>query len=674
MSRLSFEREAVSSGARAGEIHTLHGSVKTPVFMPVGTQATVKSQTADSLLEAGSQILLANTYHLYLRPGAEVFRQFNGIHRFMHWKGPVLTDSGGFQIFSLPHSRQMREEGAVFQSYLDGSSHVFSPEVSIGMQKAIGSDIMMVLDQCIPSTAEREEALAAMQLTHRWAKRSLEARGESQQSLFGIVQGACFEDLRRESAAFLTQLPFDGYAIGGLAVGETKAQREDFTELTTSLLPTDLPRYLMGVGTPLDILEAVARGVDMFDCIIPSQIAQRGGAFTSQGKLQLRRTQYRLSEEALDPNCDCATCRHYSRAYLHHLYKANENLGWTLLTSHNLTFYHRLMREIRGHILAGTFEAFYQSKRKALALSDNTELSAPPPRASRLVTTLGNYTLSRSSQGFYSVQQVSSQETMHSVNNPNEEAKKLYVDQSRLSTLMYDSDVPLRLWDVGLGAATNAMAAITTYIETTRLNPDRAARPLEIWSFENDLDSLRLALHHPTKFPHLCHAGPQAILDKGSWDSKDGLISWKLVQGDFTTTFATAPRPEIVFFDPFSYKTDTPLWEAAFFARLYDYFGKGAVALFTYSASTAVRAAFLGAGYYVAKGIGTGPKAETTIALTHATSDFGPLLDEQWLERWKRSDAKFPRDLTEKDVPEFEHKILHHRQFAKPFTHSPHAQ
>jgi queuine tRNA-ribosyltransferase len=359
---------------------TLHGEVQTPIFMPVGTQATVKGLTVDSLKSVGSRVLLANTYHLMLRPGVEVFRKFGGIHRFMNWDGPVLTDSGGFQIFSMAKSRKITEEGARFQSYVDGTRHLLSPEESIRVQGAIGSDIMMVLDQCVPSTSSHAVAKAAMELTHRWAKRSYEARGESPQALFGIVQGACYPDLRKQSADVLGAMPFDGLAIGGLAVGETKSQREDFTELTTSFMPKSLPRYLMGVGTPLDILEAVHRGVDMFDCIMPSSIAKRGTAFTSQGKFHLYRGAYKFSEQAVDPDCDCVTCAQYSRAYIHHLLKSDELLGWKLLSKHNLRFYHRLMREIRESILDDSFESYYQARRVALNRGDIENPMRPPKR------------------------------------------------------------------------------------------------------------------------------------------------------------------------------------------------------------------------------------------------------------------------------------------------------
>lgn len=379
MSRLSFklEAEADSSQARAGRIHTLHGEIETPVFMPVGTQATVKGLDTRKLKSVGSRMLLANTYHLLLRPGREVFEKVGGIHRFMNWDGPVLTDSGGFQIFSLPHSRKMTEEGATFQSYVDGRMYMLSPEESIRMQRAIGSDVMMVLDQCIPSTSAHAEAKRAMELTHRWAKRSLEARGDSAQSMFGIVQGACFEDLRRQSVDAITSMEFDGFAIGGLAVGETKNEREEFTEITTRLLPKIYPRYLMGVGTPIDILEAVHRGVDMFDCIIPSAHAKRGSAYTSRGKVQLRRSAYKFEESKLDPECQCETCATYSMAYLHHLTKTEETLGWQLLSIHNLTFYHQMMTEIREAIRDGRFIEYYRQKRglwsQAEVSSEQTE-------------------------------------------------------------------------------------------------------------------------------------------------------------------------------------------------------------------------------------------------------------------------------------------------------------
>jgi len=432
--------------------------------MPVGTQATVKAQTVESLKETGARLLLANTYHLLLRPGAEVFKKFGGIHRFMNWEGPILTDSGGFQIFSLRHSREMNEAGASFKSYIDGKTFLLSPESSIAMQQTIGSDIMMVLDQCIPATAAHAHAQAAMELTHRWAVRALSAHGDAPAALFGIVQGGCQHDLRKASAEFLRLLPFNGLAIGGLAVGETHAERYDLTEWVTEHLPANLPRYLMGVGTPIDLLESVHRGVDMFDCIIPTQLAQRGIAFTSHGRLQLRRTVHKFVEEPVDARCDCRCCREYSRAYMHHLIKSDEVLGWHLLGIHNLAFYHRLMREMRMQILHGDFASYYQQMRGELKRADEENPTRPPKKnKTTQPSRLGDYELHRSVQGFYSIRQISSGEIMHSVSAPSEEANKLYIEQSALAARLIEAGNnagELVIWDVGLGAATNAMAAL----------------------------------------------------------------------------------------------------------------------------------------------------------------------------------------------------------------------
>ncbi|MDQ3414661.1 MAG: tRNA guanosine(34) transglycosylase Tgt, partial [Verrucomicrobiota bacterium] len=473
-SRLNFrlEAEATGSRARAATFQTLHNEVRTPLFMPVGTKATVKAQLPRTLEEAGTQILLANTYHLLLRPGPEVFRRTGGIHGFMSWDRSVLTDSGGFQIFSLPHSRALSEEGARFQSYLDGRTILLSPEVSIETQIAIGSDIIMALDQCIASTADEARARAAMEITHRWAARSLAARGDSPQSMLGIVQGALFPELRRESAAALGEMPFDGFAIGGLAVGEGRSEREDICEFTAQLLPRDKPRYLMGVGTPLDILEAVHRGVDMFDCIMPTQLAQRGAVFTSRGFLQMRRGVYKFSNEKLDPACHCPTCARYSRAYLHHLTKASETLGWQLLGKHNIHFYHQLMRDIRTSILAGRFAEFYREKRDVLQESDREFPALRPKPARRKAMSLGNYEVHIAQEGFASVRQVSSGEIMHMRTPPMEEAHSLYVEQSHLAERLVPPPAePLVIWDVGLGAAANAMAAIQCYETVAKISP-----------------------------------------------------------------------------------------------------------------------------------------------------------------------------------------------------------
>ena len=370
-SRLNFKLEATATGsrARAATFRTLHNEVKTPLFMPVGTQATVKAQTFDTLLDSGSQILLANTYHLLLRPGPEVFKSFGGIHKFTGWEKSFLTDSGGFQIFSLPHARNMKEEGAEFRSYVDGAIHLLSPETSIGTQVAIGSDIMMVLDQCIPSTADKSTAKEALEITHRWAIRSLKARGDSPQSMFAIVQGALYPDLRKISADGLTQLPFDGFAIGGLAVGEGKAQREDTCEIAAAMLPADKPRYLMGVGTPEDLVAGVTAGIDMFDCVMPTRNARNAHLFTSKGLLRLRNKRFRQDTKPLDENCRCYTCQNFSRAYLHHLDKCREMLGAQLNTIHNLHYYQDLMVGLRDAVAKGKlseFVATFEENQQAL--------------------------------------------------------------------------------------------------------------------------------------------------------------------------------------------------------------------------------------------------------------------------------------------------------------------
>lgn len=669
MSRLNFKLQAQSTGsrARAATFRTLHNEVLTPLFMPVGTQATVKAQHPQTLEDSGSQILLANTYHLLLRPGPEVFRRTGGIHSFMSWKKSVLTDSGGFQIFSLPHSRSMSEEGATFQSYLDGKTIVLSPELSIETQKAIGSDIMMALDQCIPSTADEATARAALGITQRWAVRSLAARGDSSQSLFGIVQGALYPELRSESAAGLVELPFDGFAIGGLAVGESRSERESMCEYTAQLLPANKPRYLMGVGTPLDILEAVHRGVDMFDCIIPTQVAQRGGAFTSRGFLQLRRGVYKFSEDPLDADCQCPTCARFSRAYLHHLTKTGETLGWNLLGQHNIYFYHQLMREIRQSILEDRFLELYQAKRAFLHEPDlDHPVHKPRHKNKRPLIVLGDYEVHEDPQAGASIRQRSSGEVMHARLPAMEEARRLYIEQSHLSDLLgIETEVPLILWDVGLGAAANAMAAIECYEKATR-----ASRPLHIVSFENDLDSLRLALRHRDRFLYLRHGGPITLLEEGKWQSRTHPgLTWELVQGDFLLTMHQQTNaPDLIFYDMFSSKTTQAVWSVEAFARLFGMCGSRSTELFTYSASTAVRAALLAAGFYVAIGKGMGSREESTIACTPAiaeTASRRAFLSPAWLEKWQRSQAQFPADTAPETIPNLTPKILQHPQFSQ---------
>ena len=700
MPRLPFtvEHEASGSKARAARFTTLHGEVQTPVFMPVGTQATVKFQTAESLRATGSSVLLANTYHLLLRPGAEVFKKFGGIHNFMKWDRPVLTDSGGFQIFSLPSERVMREDGARFTSYVDGTPHLLSPESSIAMQQAIGSDIMMVLDQCIPSTAPHAEAEAAMHLTHRWAVRSLNARGDNcPQAMFGIVQGACHPDLRKRSAEFLRDLPFDGLAIGGLAVGETHAERYTFTDLVTNHLPRDRPRYLMGVGTPIDILEAVNSGVDMFDCIIPTQFAQRGSAFSSRGRMHLARAVYKFSDEPLDPRCDCHACKTHSRGYIHHLIKTDESLGWHLLATHNIAFYHRLMREIRASIVRDDFAAFYQTKRIELVGIDFEHPSVHPVKTrERRPSKLGDYDIVTAPQGFSSIRQVSSGEVMHSVSAPADEANRLYITQSHLAARLLPprrDNAELVIWDVGLGAASNAMAALVCFEQTLASTTTSSAPPsavslnvssrfadptpissvssvaaVRLVSFECDLDPLRLAAKHASHFPHLRHSAPNRLLADGRWSHASGLFDWELHHGDFLAFLESSPAPDLIFYDPFSSKTDSALWTPEVFARLHRHCAAKSAELYTYSAATSVRVALLSAGFFVAEGIATGPKATTTLAFSSAAAIAAhpttpALLGPAWLTRWRRSHSQFPTGLPESEKPAFAARIESHPQF-----------
>ncbi len=366
-----FQLEATDpNGARAGRLFTRRGVVETPLFMAVATHANLRNMSVGDVKSTHTPVLLGNTYHLMLRPGAETLKHFGGIHPFMNWDGPVLTDSGGFQIFSLPNDRTITEKGALFRSFYDNSRQMLSPEVSIAVQQAINSEIMMVLDVCIDSTSDEQATREAMERTHRWALRSLAARGEAtEQALFAIVQGGVFPHLRDESAAFLTQHPFDGFAIGGLAVGETKHELHTMTERVAKLLPQDKPRYLMGVGTPMDLLDSVRRGVDMFDCIIPTKMAQQGYAYTFHGQVRVTRQVFKKADQPLDPECRCEACTRYPLGYLHHLMKGKHTLGSRLLSIHNLQHYRDLTRRMREAIFEGRYEALYAELQPRLTSS-----------------------------------------------------------------------------------------------------------------------------------------------------------------------------------------------------------------------------------------------------------------------------------------------------------------
>jgi queuine tRNA-ribosyltransferase len=351
-------QECSDTRARRGTIHTRRGAIETPAFMPVGTQGTVKGMMPEQLKEIGSQIILGNTYHLYLRPGHERMARFGGLHKFMNWDRPILTDSGGFQVFSLGDLRKIDEEGVRFQSHLDGSKHILTPELSIAIQESLGSDIMMVFDECIPHPSSREYIIESTARSTRWAARCKAARTDQSAALFGIVQGGMEEDLRQKSVEGLLEIGFDGYALGGLSVGEPAEVMYQVMEWSLPLLPKDCPRYVMGVGTPENLVEAVSRGADMFDCVMPTRNARNGVLFTSFGKISIKQARYIEDDTPIDPACSCYVCRNYSRAYLRHLYQSNEILSSVLNTTHNLYYYLHLMKSMRVAISEGAFKAF----------------------------------------------------------------------------------------------------------------------------------------------------------------------------------------------------------------------------------------------------------------------------------------------------------------------------
>lgn len=348
------------TAARRGRLHLLHGTVETPAFMPVGTQATVKAMSPEELETLGAEIILGNTYHLYLRPGHGLVKELGGLHKFMNWKRPILTDSGGYQVFSLSDRRKISENGVTFKSHLDGSSHELTPELVVEIQEALGSDVMMVLDECPPHPSSREYLMKSLALTNRWALRSLAARKRPELALFAILQGGMEADLRRTAAEELSAHPFDGFAIGGLSVGEGRELMMSTLEAVTPHMPVEKPRYLMGVGTPGNLVEAVERGVDMFDCVLPTRNARNGMLFTSLGKIAIKNAEFARDDSPPDPACGCYACRNYSRAYVRHLYRAGEILAARLMTLHNLHYYQNLMRRIREAVECGVFGRFAQ--------------------------------------------------------------------------------------------------------------------------------------------------------------------------------------------------------------------------------------------------------------------------------------------------------------------------
>jgi queuine tRNA-ribosyltransferase len=367
--------------ARAGIIRTGHGIIKTPVFMPVGTRGTVKAVEQRELREIGAQIILGNTYHLFQRPGVDVLHSFGGLHSFISWDRPILTDSGGFQVLSLSELRKLTKDGVEFRSHIDGSIHFFSPERTIEIERQIGADIIMALDECTPYPSERDYVLKSLELTHQWAERcknyflSTESLYGYPQYLFGIVQGSTYPDLREKSAQKIVEMGFDGYAIGGLAVGEPANVMYQMTDLVTDILPSDRPRYLMGVGTPQNLLESIERGVDMFDCVLPTRNGRNGQLFTKTGTLNIKNSIFKYDEMPIDDSCDCYTCRYYSRAYLRHLFNVNEILGLQLASLHNLRFFINLVGEARQAIVRGNFSEYKAGKLEMLNLKNKQEES-----------------------------------------------------------------------------------------------------------------------------------------------------------------------------------------------------------------------------------------------------------------------------------------------------------
>jgi queuine tRNA-ribosyltransferase len=354
----SFRLLKIAGKARVGELSTPHGVVSTPVLCPVGSQGSIKTLTPQEVKDLGMNMILANTYHLYLRPGITTIEKLGGLHKFMDWDGVILTDSGGYQIFSLSKLRKVTDEGVTFRSHIDGSEHTLTPELVIKYQEALGADIIMVLDECVGHAEKREKVYAAMLRTHYWAERCLKARSKPEQFLYAIVQGGIYPELRKQSVEALTKMEFDGYAIGGLSIGEPKRITFDITEETASLLPPDKPRYLMGVGAPEDIVECVGRGIDIFDCALPTRVARNGALYTKTGRVDILNAGYREQENPIEADCNCYTCQHFSAAYLNHLFRGKELLAYRLATIHNLAFMSNLIRSIRTAILDNKFDSF----------------------------------------------------------------------------------------------------------------------------------------------------------------------------------------------------------------------------------------------------------------------------------------------------------------------------
>jgi queuine tRNA-ribosyltransferase len=646
-----YELKAKDPGSRArrGVLHTLRGEVQTPAFMPVGTRACVNSLTPIDLRAAGAQMILSNTYHLLLRPGPEALRKFGGVHGFMGWDGPLLTDSGGFQIFSIEPGPRIDEEGARFKSYVDGKLVHLTPEASIAMQEAIGSDVMMVLDHLVPSTSDAATVRDALDRTHRWAVRSLKARRfPEKQALFAIVQGGLDPVLRRESALTLAQHPFDGFAIGGLAVGDTREERDEVIALHAELLPEDKPRYLMGVGMPPDLIDSIGRGVDLFDCVLPTSMASQSTAFTWTGRVRLSRKEQALSDAPLDPTCRCETCTRFPRGYLHHLFQCKEPLATRLLAMHNVHHYLDLMAKARLAIEEGRYPQF--AKETLEKIDRHEHGGGERPGFKRSPIKAGTHEVVQTRSGAPSIRDRALGEIMHPVIGARAEAALLYAGQAGLrERLLAEVSDPLVIYDVGLGAGSNAVAALEAALQLSAEGARKAdggpPRQLRVLSFERELGALTLALapEHAEAFGFtgvLLEAG-RALLSGGHFDSPS--IRWELVRGELPATLLSAPaQAEVIFWDPWSPASNPQLWSVRAFEALRARCRESAT-LFTYGAATSTRAALLLAGFAVGMGARTGTTGQTTAAAVRWQALAAPL-DLRWLERLGRSSAPLPHD------------------------------
>jgi queuine tRNA-ribosyltransferase len=645
--------------ARRGRLLVGPHVIETPQFMPVATRGAVRGLRTQDLEDAGASMLLANTWHLLEQPGLATLDAVGGLAALMGWRGAVLTDSGGFQAFSLGDAAAVDDEGMTLTDPKSGRRTRLTPETVWQVQRSIRSDVAMVLDHCVPHTASHDEASAAAARTHRWLDRALAARLPGDPRLYGIVQGGVHLDLREESAAFLASRPVDGFGIGGLAVGESAAVREAQLDAVVPLLPPDRPRYLMGLGSPRDLLEAIHRGVDLFDCIWPNAVARHGLAVTSAGRVDLRRGVYARCDLPLDAACACSVCTRHSRAFLHHLLRAEEPLAWTLIATHNVHFILALMNDARGALDDGTFPSFYRERRDVLDAPDAAFPPKAPARARvRRPTTRGAWTLVEQPgwQGappFRAVRHDPSGEVMHGVLPADVEVDALYVGPMGVVDAAARDGAPWVVWDVGMGAASTAVAIVRAWEAVP------SSRRLILVSFERDLDPLRLALDHHDHFPRLRHAGPRALLQHGAFETDR--VRWTLALGDARDHLATAPSPDAIAWDPFSSEVDAPMWTTDTLRLALARCAGRQTSLHTYARATPVRTALLAAGWFVGPGPGTGPKEETTRAWSQRPD--APLLDGAFLRKWASSSAQWPPGTATTERPAVVEALRAHPQF-----------